>query len=32
MTNETLDYNTFKNRSIIEKFLEGLAKFFSPLL
>ena len=32
MTNETLDYTTFKNRSIIEKFLEGLAKFFSPLL
>lgn len=28
----TLDYETFKNRSIVRKFLEGLAKFFSPLL
>ena len=27
-----LDYNSFKNRSILIKFMEGLAKFFSPLL
>ena len=27
-----LDYETFKNRPIWKKFLEGLAKFFSPLL
>ncbi|MDP5229247.1 MAG: cardiolipin synthase [Cellulophaga sp.] len=31
-TNDTIDYETFKNRSILRKFLEGLAKFFSPLL
>jgi cardiolipin synthase len=30
--NERLDYERFKNRSIIQKFIEGLAKFFSPLL
>ncbi|WP_231555196.1 cardiolipin synthase [Cellulophaga sp. Hel_I_12] len=30
--NETLDYKTFKNRSILQKFLEGMAKFLSPLL
>ncbi|MBU2997709.1 cardiolipin synthase [Cellulophaga baltica] len=30
--NECLDYERFKNRSIVTKFIEGLAKFFSPLL
>ncbi len=30
--NESLEYERFKNRSIIQKFIEGLAKFFSPLL
>ena len=28
----SLDYQTFKDRSLIQKFVEGLAKFFSPLL
>lgn len=27
-----LSYDTFKNRSKIQKFIEGLSKFFSPLL
>ena len=27
-----LDYETFKQRPVWQKFLEGLAKFFSPLL
>ncbi len=27
-----LDYETFKNRGRLQKFLEGLARFFSPLL
>lgn len=27
-----LDFETFKNRSKIQKFIEGAAKFFSPLL
>ena len=27
-----LDYEAFKNRPVWKKFLEGLAKFFSPLL
>jgi len=30
--NRVLEYNAFKNRPISQKFLEGLAKFFSPLL
>lgn len=30
--NNMIDYKTFKNRPIAQKFLEGLAKFFSPLL
>lgn len=30
--NICIDYNTFKNRAIIHKFIEGIAKFFSPLL
>lgn len=29
---DKLSYNVFKNRSKIQKFIEGLAKFFSPLL
>ena len=31
-TNISIDYSTFKERSILDKFLEGIAKFFSPLL
>ena len=31
-TNMSIDYSTFKNRSIFHKFIEGIAKFFSPLL
>ncbi|QLG44995.1 cardiolipin synthase [Costertonia aggregata] len=29
---KSLDYETFKNRPVGQKLLEGLAKFFSPLL
>ncbi|CAH8282141.1 cardiolipin synthase [Mariniflexile fucanivorans] len=29
---DKLSYETFKNRSKVQKFIEGLAKFFSPLL
>jgi cardiolipin synthase len=28
----SLDYETFKNRPLWQRFMEGLAKFFSPLL
>tara|TARA_R110002051_G_scaffold212635_1_gene277713 strand:- start:14723 stop:16144 length:1422 start_codon:yes stop_codon:yes gene_type:complete len=30
--NTSIDYSTFKNRPILQKFIEGIAKFFSPLL
>jgi cardiolipin synthase len=30
--NTTLDYDTFKKRPLYERFIEGIAKFFSPLL
>ncbi len=31
-SHDALDKDTFKNRSILQKFLEGLAKLLSPLL
>ena len=30
--NKSLDYKTFKNRPFYQRFIEGIAKFFSPLL
>ncbi|MBO0591553.1 cardiolipin synthase [Cellulophaga sp. E16_2] len=30
--NKSLDYKTFKNRPLYKRFIEGIAKFFSPLL
>lgn len=30
--NIAIDYSSFKNRPILQKFIEGIAKFFSPLL
>ncbi|WP_405267944.1 cardiolipin synthase [Cellulophaga sp. Ld12] len=30
--NKSLDYETFKNRPLHQRFIEGIAKFFSPLL
>ena len=31
-SNISIDYSSFKERPLLDKFLEGIAKFFSPLL